>query len=84
MNVGIFYYDGFCEFEVVLSAMQFKDSYFTVALENQVYISHEKQRFLPDKTIDELNQDEIDIFIIPGGNPEYLYKNSKLRISLIS
>ena len=79
MNVCIFYYDGFCEFEVVLSVIQFKNNYFTVALENRVYISEEKQKFLPDKTIYELNPDEIDLFIIPGGRPEYLYNNFKLK-----
>lgn len=79
MNICIFYYDGFCEFEVVLSALQFRGNYFTAALENRVYISEEKQKFLPDKTIDELNPEEVDLFIIPGGNPEYLYENSKLK-----
>ncbi|HYE10022.1 MAG TPA: DJ-1/PfpI family protein [Patescibacteria group bacterium] len=79
MKVCIFYYDGFCEFEVVLCAIQFKGSCFTAALEDRVYISEEKQSFLPDKTIDELNPDEIDLFIIPGGNPRYLFSNSKLK-----
>ncbi|MTI69272.1 MAG: intracellular protease/amidase [Firmicutes bacterium] len=79
MNICIFYYDGFCEFEVVLSALQFKGSYFTVALEDRMYISEEKQKFLPDKTLDECSTDDIDLFIIPGGNPEYLYSNSRLR-----
>ncbi len=78
-NICIFYYDRFCEFEVVLSAAQFRGKYFTVALENHAYISEEEQKFLPDKTIDELNPDEIDLFIIPGGNPSYLYNNSKLK-----
>lgn len=79
MNICIFYYDGFCEFEVVFSALQFKSSCFTLALENRVYISEEKQKFLPDKTIKEVNPEEIDLFIIPGGNPENLYNNSKLK-----
>ncbi|RKD29485.1 DJ-1/PfpI family protein [Thermohalobacter berrensis] len=79
MKICIFYYDGFCEFEVVLSALIFRDNHFTVALENRVYISEEKQKYLPDKTIDELNPDEIDLFIIPGGNPKYLYTNLKLK-----
>ncbi|WP_425449771.1 DJ-1/PfpI family protein [Dethiothermospora halolimnae] len=79
MNICILYYDGFCEFELVLSALQFKDNHFTAALENRVYESEEKQKFLPDKTIDELNPDEIDLFIITGGDPEYLYENDKLK-----
>ncbi|QVK18093.1 DJ-1/PfpI family protein [Mycoplasmatota bacterium] len=79
MSICIFYYDGFCEFEVVLSALQFKGNYFTAALENRIYISEEKQKFIPDKTIDELNTDDIDLFIIPGGNPAYLYNNIQLK-----
>jgi len=79
MNVVLFYYDGFCEFEVVLCAMQFKTNYISVGLENRVYVSEERQKFLPDKTIDELNPDEVDLFIIPGGEPAYLYDNIKLE-----
>lgn len=79
MNICIFYYDGFCEFEVVLCAQQFRDRYFSAALENRVYISEEKQKFLPDKTIDEIDPEKIDLFIIPGGNPEYLCDNLKLK-----
>lgn len=82
MNICVFYYDGFCEFEVVLAAAGFvnsEENIFSVALENRAYISWEKQKFLPDKTIQELNPDEIDLFIIPGGKPEYLYDNSTLK-----
>lgn len=79
MSICIFYYDGFCEFEVVLCALQFKGNYVTAALENRIYISEERQKFIPDRTIDELNLDEIDLFIIPGGNPAYLYNNIQLK-----
>jgi putative intracellular protease/amidase len=79
MNVCVFYYDGFCEFEVVLAVNGLRDHTISVALENRVYVSEEKQKFLPDKTISELNPEEIDLFIIPGGNPEKLYENEQLR-----
>lgn len=80
MNVCIFYYDDFCEFEVVHVAAEFSSQdLVTVAMENKVYVSEEKQRFLPDKMINELNPNDIDLFIIPGGNPSYLYDNSKLK-----
>ncbi|WP_032122109.1 DJ-1/PfpI family protein [Clostridium amazonitimonense] len=80
MNVCIFYYDGFCEFEIVLAAAEFSSqNVITVALENKIYISEEKQKFVPDKTIEELNPDEVDLFIIPGGKPGYLYENSILK-----
>jgi putative intracellular protease/amidase len=79
MNVCVFYYDGFCEFEVVLACNQFRDNTVSVALENRVYISEEKQKFLPDNTIQELNPDDIDLFIIPGGNPVQLYEKTELK-----
>jgi 4-methyl-5(b-hydroxyethyl)-thiazole monophosphate biosynthesis len=80
MKVGIFYYDGFCEFEVVLAAITFASvELITLALENRIYISEEKQKFLPDKTIAEIDPLDIDLFIIPGGRPDYLYENSMLK-----
>lgn len=79
MNVCVFYYDGFCEFEVVFTFAEFRKNIFSAALENRVYISEEKQKYLPDKTIQELNPDDIDLFIIPGGNPVQLYEKMELR-----
>lgn len=79
MNVCVFYYDGFCEFEVVLAVNQFRENAFSAALENRVYSSEERQKFLPDKTIKELNPDDIDLFIIPGGDSTQLYKNKELQ-----
>jgi putative intracellular protease/amidase len=79
MNVCVFYYDGFCEFEVVFTFTQFKKNIFSAALENRVYISEERQKYFPDKTIEELNPDDIDLFIIPGGNPSSLYENKVLK-----
>jgi putative intracellular protease/amidase len=80
MNVCVFYYDGFCEFEVVLAVNQFRENnIFSAALENRVYISEEKQKLLPDKTVQELNPDDIDLFIIPGGDSTILYEKAELR-----
>lgn len=80
MNICIFYYDGFCEFEVVFVAGEFSSqNVITAALEDKVYISEEKQKFVPDKLIEELNPDDIDLFVIPGGNPAYLYENPILK-----
>jgi putative intracellular protease/amidase len=79
MNACVFYYDDFCEFEVVLTFTMLRDKVFTAALENRVHLSVEKQKFLPDKTIKDLNPDDIDLFIIPGGNPEKLYEKTELK-----
>jgi 4-methyl-5(b-hydroxyethyl)-thiazole monophosphate biosynthesis len=80
MNVCIFYYDGFCEFEVAITAANFnKQNLFAAALENRVYVSDEKQRYLPDRIIAELDPKDIDLFVIPGGDPSALYENQVLR-----
>lgn len=80
MNVCIFYYDGFCEFEVAITAANFKrENIFAAALEDRVYISEERQRFLPDKTISQLDPEDIDLFIIPGGDPSPLAENGELK-----
>lgn len=80
MNICVLYYDGFAEFEVVVSLLLFmKENVITTALENRIYESEEKQRFLPHKTIEELNTDDIDLLIIPGGDPRYLYDNKVLN-----
>lgn len=79
MSVCVYYYDGFCEFEVIFAVNNFRNNIFSAALENRVYISGEKQKYLPDKTIQDLNPDEIDLFIIPGGNPVQLYEKTELK-----
>lgn len=79
MNAAILYYDGFCEFEVVLAALQLQGHLTTIALEGRAYISEEQQKFIPDQTIDTVTIDEVDLLIIPGGNPEYLYSSDKLK-----
>lgn len=65
--------------EDVFAVNQFRDNIISVALENRVYISEEKQKYLLDKTIQELNPYDIDLFIIPGGNPMELYENTELK-----
>lgn len=79
MKVCVFYYDGFCEFEVVFAFTNFRNNIFSAALESRVYISEEGQKYLPDKIIEELNPEDIDLFIIPGGDPSLLYENKKLK-----
>ncbi|MGG7164996.1 DJ-1/PfpI family protein [Clostridium ihumii] len=79
MNIYILYYDDFCEFEVVLAASIFKENCFSVALENRIYLSEEKQKYLPDEVVEKLNVDDVDMLIIPGGDPSYLFKNEKIE-----
>ncbi len=79
MKLCIFYYDGFCEFETVMTSAVFsQEVVITVALEDRVYESAEKQRYLPHKKLNDLKMDEFDIFYIPGGNPDQLFEKEEL------
>ncbi|GKX66499.1 DJ-1/PfpI family protein [Inconstantimicrobium mannanitabidum] len=79
MNVCVLYYDGFCEFEVVFAFNTFKKNAISVALEDRVYISEENQKYLPDKTLEEINPNDVDLFIIPGGDSSILYEKTELK-----
>jgi putative intracellular protease/amidase len=80
MNVCILYYDGFCEFEIALTVANFKNqNVYAAALENRVYVSEETQKFMPDRIIAELDPKDIDLLIIPGGDPSSLYDNQVLK-----
>lgn len=82
MKVCVLYYDEFCNSEIVLSlwgGAHKKHEVFSVATENKIYITEENQKILPDKTIKEVNPKDIDLLIIPGGDPGYLYDNEELR-----
>ncbi|HYF75312.1 MAG TPA: DJ-1/PfpI family protein [Candidatus Nitrosocosmicus sp.] len=75
-NICVLYYDEFYEAEIVWALGNMRnENVFAVALENRVYTSAEKQRFLPDRTIIEVKPEEVDLLIIPGGNPESLYED---------
>ena len=80
MNIALFYYDDFAEFEVAQVGLAFcNENLFSVALENREYRSSEKQRFLVDQTIDEVDMDSLDLLVIPGGSPESLFENQVLK-----
>lgn len=79
MNTYLFYYNGFCEAEVASSLMFLEKKAICVSLEDRVYVSEEGQKFVPDKTVDDVNPDDVDLFIIPGGAPNYLFDNEKLK-----
>jgi 4-methyl-5(b-hydroxyethyl)-thiazole monophosphate biosynthesis len=81
MKIAIFYYDGFGEFEVVMAALLFHAQHdiVAVALEDREYRSEEKQRFLVDEVVCDVDTDSIDLLIIPGGDPDPLIGNTELK-----
>jgi len=81
MKIALFYYDEFAEFEIGLACLllHHRHDIISVALENRVYTSEEKQRFFIDKVIKDIDADSIDLLIIPGGDPNPLFDNRELK-----
>jgi len=79
-KIAVFIYDGFAEFETTLALLLLSElEILTIALEKRHYSSGEKQRFLIDKTIDEVDPRSIDLLIIPGGDSSPLYGHEPLK-----
>ena len=73
-NICVLYYDDFYQAEIAWAVCSLmKENVFSAALEDRVYVSAEKQKYLPDKRIKEVNPEEVDLLIIPGGYPSTLF-----------
>ena len=83
MATYIFYYDGFSGFETSCACFQFHKNLKAAALENRIYVSEENQKYIPDIIIDEIDPDDVDLLIIPGGDPSPLFENEKLKTFLL-
>lgn len=79
MKACVFYYDGFCDFEMIHTACALRQYTFTAALEDRVYISEENQKHIPDITLDKVDPNEVDIFLLTGGDFGVLYKETALK-----
>lgn len=80
MKIGFLYYDGFAEFEIALTCLLLhREELVFIGPEQRVYQSEEKQKFLVDATIDQVNADEFDAIVVPCGDPSPLYDNAKVK-----
>lgn len=77
MNTYVLIYEGFAQFEVVLANyfLKTKGSITTVGINKKSVTSGEGFITLPHMTIDEVSLKDVDLFIIPGGDPEILSNN---------
>lgn len=81
MKIAILYYDGFVEFEIALACLMFgKEDLFSIALDKRDYYSEGKQHFIVDKVITDIDASEIDLLIIPGGDPNLLADKTELKL----
>lgn len=74
MKTYVMVYESFANFEVVLTSylMKTQSEIITVALTKEPVTSAEGFKILPDMSVDEVDAKDIDLLIIPGGNPAEL------------
>lgn len=72
MKTYVFLYDGFADFEIapLLLFLREKTEVITFSFEKGLQRSEEQLKVVVDKSLDEINPSDIDLLIIPGGNPE--------------
>lgn len=75
----VLYYEGFGEFEIVLTCLAMAQGrIIAVAPSPDPVTSEEKQRLLPDATFADVDPDDVDLFVIPGGDPTALIGDEAL------
>lgn len=85
MKAHVLIYESFTEFEVILANyfIKTKGEIVSVGINDKIITSCEGFKIKPDITIDELDLSDVEILIIPGGNPEEIMKCDELREILI-
>ncbi|MGF7059525.1 DJ-1/PfpI family protein [Brassicibacter mesophilus] len=85
MRSYILIYEGFVQFEVILASyfLKTKGEIITVGVDESRVTSAEGFITVPHITIGEVDVNEVDIFIIPGGEPGKLLENVDLHELLI-
>ncbi len=76
----VFIYDTFAQFEVVLAnyILKHKGEVITFGIDDDKVTSHEEFITVPHKSINEIEVDDIDLLIIPGGDPSQVKEKEKL------
>ena len=80
MKTYILVYDTFAQFEVVLAAyfLKTKGDIITVGITKDTVLSAEGFTVLPDMVLSDVINHDIDVFIIPGGDPNILFNETAL------
>lgn len=68
----MFLYDGFADFEITpfLLFLREKTEVITFSFEKGVQKSEEQLRVVVDLSLSEVDPDDVDLLILPGGDPE--------------
>ncbi|WP_427180151.1 DJ-1/PfpI family protein [Paenibacillus sp. TC-CSREp1] len=84
MNTHVLIYDGYVSFEVMLAMylMKTKGEIITVGISSDPVKSYEGLMVTPEQSLDEVNDGDIEAFIIPGGDISEIRQNEKLVLLL--
>lgn len=80
MNTGILVYDTCAQFEVVFAALLLRDkgNVTTYGLEMRDFETMEGFKVRPHRLLEDLQPEDMDLFIIPGGQPGVIAGNAIL------
>lgn len=81
MKTYVLIYEGFVQFEVILASyfMKTVGEIVTIGIDGSMVTSCEGYQTVPHTTFKEVQIDNIDLFIIPGGEPDKLMDNTELN-----
>ncbi|HEX2947232.1 MAG TPA: DJ-1/PfpI family protein, partial [Clostridia bacterium] len=84
MKTFILIYPTFVQYEVVFTSMFMKTvgDIATVGIDGREVTSHEGFKVNPHMKLSDLNLDEVDLFVIPGGEHVNIYGNPQLTGTL--
>ncbi len=80
MKTYILIYEGFAQFEVVLTGLIQKavGDIITVGIGNKTVTSAEGFQTVPHMVLSDMDLDQVDLFVIPGGDPNVLGNHEAL------
>lgn len=84
MKVYVYYFDEMWQREVAYPMSCFNKDVVTIAREDRVYVSYENMRLLPDMTVSEVNPEDVDLLIIPGGDEAVICQDEDLKKLVLS
>lgn len=84
MKTYILIYETFAQFEVVLTNyfMKTKSEIVTVGIDKKEVNSWEGFKTIPHLTIEEVDINDVDLFVLPGGEPDKLFGIDQLYVLL--
>ncbi|MCY3413948.1 MAG: DJ-1/PfpI family protein [Candidatus Heimdallarchaeota archaeon] len=76
MDVHLFLYDNFADFEITQLLLIFKKhNIITVGFEKGLVQSYGQLKVFAEYTLQDINPSEVELFIIPGGEPKLFIRN---------